>query len=298
MRRMIGRCALFTMSVLLLMFTCFAGHAEAAQMIGGDLIVINKKTNELAFFRDGLLERKFSVATGKTEDLTPEGTFKIVNKIKNRPYYKLKIPGGDPKNPLGDRWMGLEVNGTYGTTYGIHGNHNEKSIGKYVSAGCIRMHNKEIHWLFEEVKLKTTVVITSTDLSFEEVAAKHNYPLYTALEGKLSVNGVDAQLPQSGKMFMYRDTIFVPLRGILEALGGVVLWDQATRTVSATVGDYELSHVLTTKELVVNGAQMELRKESFAIDGTTYVPVRDIAQMSGYYVEWDGKEKAVILSSN
>lgn len=109
---------------------------------GSDLIIVNKKTNKLAYFSDGKLVKTFPVATGKSKELTPEGSFKMVVKVKNRPYYKEKIPGGDPANPLGDRWLGLEVNGTYGTTYAIHGNNNESSIGKYVSAivfECIMM---------------------------------------------------------------------------------------------------------------------------------------------------------------
>ncbi len=57
-----------------------------------------------------------------------------MNKIKSRPYYTGHIPGGDPRTPLGKRWLGLNANGTYGgDTYGIHDNNNESSIGKYVS---------------------------------------------------------------------------------------------------------------------------------------------------------------------
>nr|WP_303757488.1 L,D-transpeptidase [Priestia megaterium] len=44
------------------------------------------------------------VVTGKTWDKTPVGFFKVVNKIKNRPYYIGHIPDGDPRNPLGKRW--------------------------------------------------------------------------------------------------------------------------------------------------------------------------------------------------
>ncbi|MDO6851927.1 L,D-transpeptidase [Priestia megaterium] len=69
----------------------------------------------------------------------------MLNKIKNRPYYTGHIPGGDPRNPLGKRWLGLNANGTYGDTYGIHGNNNESSIGKYVSQGCMRMHNSSVN---------------------------------------------------------------------------------------------------------------------------------------------------------
>lgn len=140
------------------------------------LIIINKSTNKLAFFENGKLVKTFSVATGRQTSYTPEGTFRIVNKIKNRPYYKGGIPGGDPRNPLGDRWLGLDARGTYGTTYAIHGNSNPSSIGKYVSSGCVRMYDDEVRWLFSQVELQTKVIIGQfKSQAFEAIANKHGY---------------------------------------------------------------------------------------------------------------------------
>lgn len=153
---------------------------QAAETESSSYLIINKAVNELAYFKDGELIRVFDVGTGKSRKLTPEGTFKIINKVKNRPYYKEKIPGGSPKNPLGDRWLGLDVPGTWGNTYGIHGNNNERSIGKYVSAGCIRMHNDDVRWLYEQLPKGTTVLITYEDKDFQTIALDH---------------GLDVQLP-------------------------------------------------------------------------------------------------------
>lgn len=145
------------------------------------LIIINKSTNKLAFFENGKLVKTFSVATGRQASYTPEGTFRIVNKIKNRPYYKGGIPGGDPRNPLGDRWLGLNARGTYGTTYAIHGNSNPNSIGKYVSSGCVRMYDDEVRWLFSQVELNTKVIIGQfKSQSFETIASKNGYVAQTA----------------------------------------------------------------------------------------------------------------------
>ena len=121
---------------------------KSTQLSKGQYLIINSKKNKLGYFEDGVLVKEFSVATGKSSTPTPQGKFKIVNKIKNRPYYSGGIAGGSPNNPLGDRWLGLNVGVTYGTTYAIHGNNNACSIGKHVSGGCIRMHNSEIRWLF------------------------------------------------------------------------------------------------------------------------------------------------------
>ncbi|MEH7374119.1 L,D-transpeptidase family protein [Neobacillus drentensis] len=161
--------------IFVLLFSVFLFTSQADASSGSQLIIINKKTNTLAFYDSGKLVRTFSVATGRSRSLTPEGTFRIVTKIVNRPYYKLKIPGGDPRNPLGNRWLGLEARGTYGTTYAIHGNANENSIGTYASSGCVRMHNSEVRWLYSHVNKYTLVVITHSNSSFDLIAKANGY---------------------------------------------------------------------------------------------------------------------------
>ena len=150
---------------------------KSTQLSKGQYLVINSKKNKLGYFEDGVLVKEFSVATGKSSTPTPQGKFKIVNKIKNRPYYSGGIPGGSPNNPLGDRWLGLHVGATYGTTYAIHGNNNASSIGKHVSGGCIRMHNSEIRWLFDQINVGAYAIIDNSDKTFVQIAAKYGIKL-------------------------------------------------------------------------------------------------------------------------
>ena len=149
-------------------------YVEAAS---NHLLIINTKTNKMGYYVNNKLVKEFKVATGKKSTPTPTGKSKIVNKIKNRPYYSGGIPGGDPRNPLGDRWLGLHIKGTYGTTYGIHGNNNESSIGKHVSGGCIRMHNKDIRWLFDKIPNKSDVILKYSDKSFIQIAKEYGINL-------------------------------------------------------------------------------------------------------------------------
>lgn len=158
-----------------MLLSIFSGITVSAD--SNQLIIINKAKNELAFFENGQLNRVFQVGTGRTQNLTPEGNFMIVNKIKNRPYYTGGIRGGDPANPLGDRWLGLNARDTWGTTYAIHGNNNPNSIGSYVSAGCVRMHNHEVSWLFDRVQLYTPVIIVNSNRSFSQLALANGYRL-------------------------------------------------------------------------------------------------------------------------
>jgi lipoprotein-anchoring transpeptidase ErfK/SrfK len=65
------------------------------------------------------------------------------------------IPGGSSANPMGAAAMILSGGGEYA----IHGTNNPKSIGGFVSHGCIRMYNADIMELYERVNLGTKVVV-------------------------------------------------------------------------------------------------------------------------------------------
>jgi lipoprotein-anchoring transpeptidase ErfK/SrfK len=121
-------------------------------------ILINTKKNRLTIILNDVPIYKFRIATGKS-NLTPEGDFKIVTKVTNPFYLPKKIAGGNKNNPLGTRWMGLDVGNGY--KYGIHGTNRPSSIGHSVSSGCIRMRNKDIEFIYRHIPLHTRVVITS-----------------------------------------------------------------------------------------------------------------------------------------
>lgn len=95
------------------------------------------------------LVRSFPVGLGKIATATPRGDFTIINKVP----YPNSYPGG-PLSVFGTYWLGLSR-----PHYGIHGTNNPASIGKYVSHGCIRMHNRDVEYLAKRVPIGTPVRI-------------------------------------------------------------------------------------------------------------------------------------------
>ena len=65
------------------------------------------------------------------------------------------IPGGAPNNPMGAGALTLN-----GGEYAIHGTNRPGSIGKFVSYGCIRMHNRDVLDLMKRVYVGTPVLVT------------------------------------------------------------------------------------------------------------------------------------------
>ena len=182
-------------TILLATVMVLASSIPVSNAATHQLIIINSKNNTLNFYENYTLVRKFKCATGKASTPTPQRKTTIVNKIKNRPYYTGGIPGGDPRNPLGKRWMGLNMYG-YGTTYGIHGTNNESSIGKHISGGCIRMHNKDVEWLYNKIRVGATVIIKNTSNSDAWIARQYNIKLRKTWH---TINGYKYYCKSNGK---------------------------------------------------------------------------------------------------
>lgn len=73
---------------------------------------------------------------------------------RDKPSIPNLIPGGSPRNPMGAAALTLS-----GGQYAIHGTNAPKSIGGFVSYGCIRMHNQDVTDLYGRVGLGTQVVV-------------------------------------------------------------------------------------------------------------------------------------------
>jgi lipoprotein-anchoring transpeptidase ErfK/SrfK len=74
---------------------------------------------------------------------------------RDRPNLPSVIAGGSPANPMGAAALTLS-----GGDYAIHGTNNPRSIGGFVSYGCIRMYNEDIMDLYSRVSIGTPVVVT------------------------------------------------------------------------------------------------------------------------------------------
>jgi lipoprotein-anchoring transpeptidase ErfK/SrfK len=73
--------------------------------------------------------------------------------VARQPYLPRWI-GGGPGNPLGARALYLGH-----TEYRIHGTNDPSSIGKHMSAGCIRMLNADVIDLYNRVGIGAKVIV-------------------------------------------------------------------------------------------------------------------------------------------
>lgn len=140
---------------------------KALEPGAGYFIRISKGKRQLTLFKDGAPVKIYPVGVGKNsvdkvrkeDNATPEGNFKIQS-INNSKDWKF-----DGARAYGPWFLRLDTSsgafsGKSWTGIGIHGTSNEKSIGGFVSHGCIRMFNNDITELKEtiEEQVKTSEV--------------------------------------------------------------------------------------------------------------------------------------------
>jgi len=98
------------------------------------------------------------------------------------------------------------------------------------------------------------------------------------------------------------DRTMVPMRGIFEALGAHVDWDETTRTVSAVRDDLAVLATIGERHIRISrGNEMHILQMDVApviVSGRTLVPLRFVSEAFGYDVDWDGGNRVVSISSD
>jgi lipoprotein-anchoring transpeptidase ErfK/SrfK len=140
---------------------------EKVQYTGGEAkpgtIVVQTDERSLYLVTGKEQALKYSVGVGRSGQQW-FGTTRIASKhlkpawkppvsLRGKRSPDFYIEGGSPKNPMGAAALVLVDH-----ELAIHGTNNPGSIGGFVSAGCIRMHNKDVMDLYGRVHVGTRVM--------------------------------------------------------------------------------------------------------------------------------------------
>ncbi len=95
--------------------------------------------------------------------------------------------------------------------------------------------------------------------------------------------------------FIENDRVLVPLRGILEALGYHVQWQEDTQTVLATGESVEISLRINEMVATVNGKAVAIDAPAKIKNDRTFVPLRFLSEYSGAKVIWNPDDSSVSI---
>ena len=84
--------------------------------------------------------------------------------------------------------------------------------------------------------------------------------------------------------------VYVPLKDVVESLGGSVNWDNETKTAAATIGQWTATFQMAENTASVNGAAVTYSAPSYVANDTLYVPVDFFEQAYGYKLAGSGTD--------
>lgn len=121
------------------------------------LLIVSRSQQRLIAYRQGREVKSYPVSTGKPETLTPLGWWKIVEKFPLSPpgIYGTRWLGWERWNPRAGRYEWYRES----PPFGIHGTNEPEKIGTAVSAGCVRLRNRDVEELYEMIPVGTYVLV-------------------------------------------------------------------------------------------------------------------------------------------
>jgi L,D-transpeptidase ErfK/SrfK len=295
-----------------------------------DGIVLNIPELTIYYYENKKIKFFSPTTCGRLSMKTPLGKYKIVTKKLNPTWYppvwtglEKPVPPG-PQNPLGDRWMGLSING-----YGIHSTNSPRSIGKIVSHGCIRMYPEDAEKLFNSVKIGTPVEIIYQPVKFGYHRGKiylevhpdlyyygtNNFQkVWKMLEDKKIVEVVSSEkikeilreargipIPIVGsdfKIFLLEKEInflispiiinnicFVELEALLKEMNCEFFYDEIYGRLKLTRGLNILEFSLPDRKIYFNGEEIEGVIPWYIVFDKIFVPLRFVAEIFGYEIK-------------
>ncbi|MCD6168001.1 MAG: ABC transporter substrate-binding protein [Caldisericia bacterium] len=115
-------------------------------------------------------------------------------------------------------------------------------------------------------------------------------------EKKYMVNGVEREMDVAP--FIENGRTLVPIRFVIEALGGEVGWDGVLRKVTVKIEGKTIELFIGKKEVYVNGKKMVIDVAPKIVPpGRTMVPLRFISETAGYFVFYDAFGRQVYIQS-
>lgn len=135
--------------------------------------------------------------------------------------------------------------------------------------------------------------------------AQHVALVYTLNQTDFSVvKGTETEQKQSMDTapVVVENRTFLPIRYVVETLGGKVVWDGAEQKVTIQKDGVVIELWIGKSTALINGAKTPLYKENSLISpfisgtGRTMLPLRFIAEALGCTVDWDGVTQRITVT--
>ncbi len=110
---------------------------------------------------------------------------------------------------------------------------------------------------------------------------------------QMKVNGEAQEL--DCEPVIVNDRTLVPIRAIIEAMGGTVLWEQETKTATLNYKDDEIKLTIGDTTAYLNDEANVLDTAPEIINDRTMLPIRFIAESFKFEVTWNNETREITI---
>ncbi|MDO5479601.1 MAG: discoidin domain-containing protein, partial [Clostridia bacterium] len=246
----------------------------------------------------------------QTEEL-PKGFAALID-IDLQKTYRIKEIDYTPRQSedLHGHWLGF---GIYTSEDGVNWTHvKDVSFEKDLSVKKI-VFDEEIETRYFEFEIYDYFAsrVSAAEITFlqtkegKEASLAANTEKYTLKIGSKEIayeKGADKGTKEIDVApFITNGSTMIPLRGLIEEMGGKITWDGETQTIGVDNGKYEITlqicnHLVYVKDPVYGNIRYTLLNYPIISESRTFIPVRFVSEQLGYNVSWDGATGTVTIS--
>lgn len=115
----------------------------------------------------------------------------------------------------------------------------------------------------------------------------------------MTVNGEDIPIDAEGSApVIVNDRTLLPVRAVVEEMGGTVAWDDNTKTVTLNYNSDEIKLVIDSETATLNGSAQTLDTAPTIINDRTMLPIRFIAESFKFNVDWAQETQTVTITKS
>lgn len=140
---------------------------------------------------------------------------------------------------------------------------------------------------------------TLTACAAEEKQTENNTTIILKIGNPtMTVNGNDMPIDEQGTVpVIVNGRTLLPVRAVVEQMGGTVDWNGETQEVTLTYGEDEIKLTIDSTEALLNGEKQALDVAPTVMNDRTMLPIRFIAESFKFKVEWNESEQSVTITN-
>lgn len=116
---------------------------------------------------------------------------------------------------------------------------------------------------------------------------------------QMNVNGTEKPIDAEGSTpVIINDRTLLPVRAVVEEMGGKVSWDDNTQTVTLNYNSDEIKLFIDSETAILNGTELTLDTAPTIMSDRTMLPIRFIAESFKFNVNWAEETQTVIITKS